>query len=33
VPLREQRSQGGSLLAFDDKQRVRVGDRFVVVVR
>jgi hypothetical protein len=33
VPLREQRSQGGSLLAFYDKQRVRVGDRFVVVVR
>jgi hypothetical protein len=33
VPLREQLRQGGSLLAFYEKERVRVGDRFLVVVK
>jgi hypothetical protein len=33
VPLVEQRRQGGALLAFHTRQRVRVGDQFLVVVR
>jgi Deoxyribonuclease NucA/NucB len=33
VPKVEQRRQGGALRAFYAKQRVRVGDQFLVVVR
>jgi deoxyribonuclease NucA/NucB len=33
VPRVEQRRQGGALRAFYAKERVRVGDRFLVVVR
>jgi hypothetical protein len=32
VPRVEQRRQGGALRAFYAKERVRVGDRFLVVV-
>ena len=33
VPRVEQRRQGGALRAFYAKERVRVGDEFLVVVR
>jgi hypothetical protein len=33
VPRVEQRRQGGALRAFYAKERVRVGDRFLMVVR